>query len=133
MENLIKAIYEALSANPGIISLVPPEQIRRGWNEPSDYPTIRFTLGEVIPIGDDLSSTEIFSVSVHINILADSDLALEPISNVIINALNSKLLIRDGYTIHSVQYIGDNRGTYFDTLRKRHRKDLAFTLIYSPL
>jgi len=133
MEDLIKAIYETLSTDPVLTSLVPAEQIRRGWNEPVEYPTVRFTLSDLSPIGDDMDSKEITRNALIINILADGDLELEPIADAVIDAVKAKSLIRDGFTIHACDYIGDDRGTYFDMLRKRHRKDLSFNILYSPV
>jgi len=63
LENLHQAIYETLSSDPELTALVPIEQIRRGWNEPVSFPTVRFSLSEKKPIGDDLDNGEIAEFS----------------------------------------------------------------------
>jgi hypothetical protein len=133
MENLLKAIHGALTNNPEVTELIPAERIRRGWNEPVDCPTIRFASTGVKPIGDDLSNSQILDETILITVIANSDLEMEPIASEIIKAMKAESIIDSQIEIHSLNFVGDGRGTFFDPLRKRHRKDLSFSIIYSPL
>jgi len=128
----MKSIYEALANNEDLTELVPADRIRRGWNEPVNVPTVRFVGYGARAIGDDTMNSQILEETILVTVLADGDLEIETIVSAVINALDAESIVDDEIEIHAMKYLGDGRGTFFDPLRKRHRKDLSFSIIYSP-
>lgn len=133
LENLLKAIYSALANNSDLTELVPADRIRRGWNEPVGVPTIRFAGFGARAIGDDSDNSQILEETINVTILTDGDLEIEPITSAILNSMKAESVTDDDIEIHSLKLFGDSRGTFFDPIRKRHRKDLEFSIIYSLL
>ena len=126
-----QAVYEALSSHANLLAIVGADGIRRGWQEPINPPSVRFFNAGVQPKGDDSACHATIEETFDIALLADDDLALEQIAVEVIDAMNVESMQNDSVIFHNCFFNGDRRGTYFDPLRKTHRRDLSFTLIYS--
>ncbi len=131
MTEVIQAIYGALSSNSDLLELVSADCIRRGWQEPVNPPSIRFFNAGMKPAGDDSNRHGTVEEKFVIAILADDDLIIEQIAVVVIDAMQVESLQNDSVIFHNCFFGGDGRGTFFDPLRKIHRRDISFTLIYS--
>lgn len=131
MTEVIQAIYEALSSHSNLLELVSADCIRRGWQEPVNPPSIRFFNAGMKPAGDDSKRHGTVEENFVVAILADDDLKIEQIAVEVIDAMRVELLHHDSVNFHNCFYSGDGRGTFFDPLRKIHRRDISFTLIYS--
>ncbi len=126
-----KAVYDALSGHANLLAIVGADGIRRGWQEPVNPPSVRFFNAGVKPAGDDSGRHETIEETFDIALLADDDLVIEQIAVEVIDAMRVESLQHDLVIFHNCFLKGDIRGTYFDPLRKTHRRDLSFALIYS--
>lgn len=131
MTEVIQAIYDALSGHSNLLEHVSADRIRRGWQEPVNPPSIRFFNAGMKPAGDDSKRHGTVEENFVIAILADDDLIIEQIAVEVIDAMQVESLQHESVIFHSCFCIGDGRGTFFDPLRKIHRRDISFTLIYS--
>ena len=133
MKDVFTAIYSALVNDSEVIERVDTGSIRRGWQNPVDVPSIRFFAGGSKSRGDDLNRTELIEEIFTVSVIADGDLEIEDIAETVYRAINRDSLQDSNIVFQSCFYNGNGRGTFFDTLRKKHRQDLSFTVIYSPV
>ena len=131
MHEVNQAIYEALTSHIDLVAIVGADGIRRGWQEPINPPSVRFFNAGLHPRGDDSGRHETMEETFDIALLANDDLLLDQIATEVIDALKVESLQNNSVIFHNCFFNGDSRGTFFDPLRKTHRRDLSFTLIYS--
>jgi hypothetical protein len=133
MKSILEAVYTTLTIDEEVVERVGTENIRRGWQEPVNVPSIRFYNQGMKSAGDDLSRRELIEETINVTVIAEGDIEVEQISDAVIKALSTDNVKHNSLVIHDCSYDGDNRGTFFDPLRKKHRKDLSFTITYSEL
>ena len=131
MKEVFEAIYDSLIGHSGLLQFTATGEIRRGWQEPVDSPSVRFFSSGSDPAGDDFKRHETIRENFTISVLSDDDLEIEQIAHEIFDAVKVESLQNDSVVFHSCYFNGNKHGTFFDPVRKLHRQDLSFTVIYS--
>ncbi|MFH1515723.1 MAG: hypothetical protein ABIG42_09730 [bacterium] len=130
MKEVFEAIYDALISHSGLFQLATGG-IRRGWQEPVDSPSVRFFSDGSDSRGDDFGRHETIHANFTVSVLSGDDLEIEQIAQEVCDAMDVESLQNNSVVFHSCFFNGDRHGTFFDPVRKLHRRDLTFTLIYS--